>query len=55
MKRFLVADLTAHLSKEWPDSFCDVLYDERGFLVAEFDFHRVSTEGDLLGFMNKFV
>lgn len=55
MKRFLAADLTAHLGKEWPASFCDTFYDDRGFLVAEFDFPAASAEGDLLGYMNKLV
>lgn len=55
MKRFLIADLSAHLSKEWPSSFSDVFHDERGFLVARFDSHLSSTEGDLLGYMNKLV
>jgi hypothetical protein len=55
MKRFLIADLSAHLSKEWPSSFSDVFHDERGFLVARFDSHLSSTEGDLLGYMNKWV
>lgn len=55
MKRFLIADLSAHLSKEWPSSFSDVFHDERGFLVARFDSHLSSTEGDLLGYMNKCV
>jgi hypothetical protein len=53
MKRFLVADLTAHLANEWPRSFRHVVYDDRGFLVAEFDFHATSFEGDVLGYMNK--
>jgi hypothetical protein len=53
MKRFLGADLTAHLAKEWPRSFCDVVYDDRGFLVAEFDFPAATSEGDILGYMNK--
>ncbi len=55
MKRFLAADLTTHLGKEWPASFCDTFYDDRGFLVAEFDFRAASAEGDLLGYMNKLV
>jgi hypothetical protein len=55
MKRFLVADLIAHLGKEWPTSFGNVFHDDRGFLVAEFDFHLASSEGDLLGYMNKCV
>jgi hypothetical protein len=54
MNRFLVADLTAHLCKEWPASFADVSYDDRGFLVAAFDARCAAAEGDVLGYMNKF-
>jgi len=55
LKRFLFADLTALLRKEWPRSFANVSEDCRGFAVAEFDFNRASTEGDVLSFMTKFV
>jgi hypothetical protein len=55
MNRFLVSDLTAHLSKDWPAAFVNVSYDQRGFLVAAFDIVRASEEGDVLSYMNKYA
>jgi hypothetical protein len=55
MNRFLVSDLTAHLSKDWPAALVSVSYDGRGFLVAAFDIFRASEEGDILSYMNKFA
>ena len=55
LKRFLYADLTARLRKEWPSSFATVSEDCRGFVVAEFHFNRASIEGDVLSYMTKFV
>ncbi len=55
LNRFLIADLTTHLGKEWPASFTDVSYDDRGFLVAAFDSRCAAAEGDVLSYMNKFV
>jgi hypothetical protein len=55
LKRFLYADLTARLRKEWPSSFATVSEDCRGFVVAEFHFNRAAIEGDVLSYMTKFV
>lgn len=55
LKRFLYADLTARLRKEWPSSFATVSEDCRGFVVAEFHLNRASIEGDVLSYMTKFV
>jgi hypothetical protein len=53
LNRFLLADVSARLSKEWPTSFSQAYFDSRGFLVAAFDAHRASSEGDVLGYMNR--
>ena len=53
MKRFLVGDLEAHLRTHWPASVARVSYDDRGFLVAEFNLLAAEAEGDVLGYMNR--
>ena len=53
MKRFLVGDLEAHLRGHWPASVAHVSYDDRGFLVAEFNLLAAAAEGDVLGYMNR--
>jgi hypothetical protein len=55
MKRFLLADVSTRLREQWPRSFIDVSLDDRGFVVAAFDFSQASAEGDVLGYMNTYV
>jgi hypothetical protein len=53
MKRFLVADLEARVRRDWPASVAGVSYDNRGFLVVEYNLLAASAEGDVLGYMNR--
>ncbi len=53
MKRFLLADLEARVRRDWPASVAGVSYDNRGFLVAEYNLLAASAEGDVLGYMNR--